>query len=202
MSRMMLHEILNLCDGQPAKNGWIPSESATRAGNLVEVLRASGRFRLFEIALRETNLEARMREAGPYTVFAPTDRAFQRYPKLAGLLCDTQALREVVSRHIVWGYFDAQALKTIPLVAPIRGTALRLEDGGARVDGARIDTTALKAANGIVHGLDRVLAPQSVSALELTCDRVAAAARNGALAMTQRLRVGVERLEGALQGHR
>ncbi|MBE7466054.1 MAG: fasciclin domain-containing protein [Planctomycetes bacterium] len=200
MSRMMLHEILNLCDGRPAKNGWNPSESATRAGNLVEVLRAGGRFRLFEIALRETELEARLREAGPYTVFAPTDRAFQRFPNLAELLCDAQALREVVSRHIVWGYFDTQALKAIPLVAPIRGAALRLD--GVRVDGTRIAAPDLKAANGIVHGLDRVLTPQSVPAWEITRDRVSAAVRNGALAMTQRLRVGVERLEGALQGHR
>ncbi|GMV81792.1 MAG: hypothetical protein AMXMBFR7_29760 [Planctomycetota bacterium] len=200
MSRMMLHEILNLCDGRPAKSGWSPSESATRAGNLVEVIRASGRFRLFEIALRETELETRLREAGPYTVFAPTDRAFQRFPNLAGLLCDAQALREVISRHIVWGYFDTQALKAIPLVAPIRGAALRIE--GVRVDGAHFAAPDLKAANGIVHGLDRILTPQSVPAWEITRDRVSAAVRNGALAMTQRLRVGVERLEGALQGHR
>ena len=84
-----------------------PTPRACRAGarkqNILETAAASGLFKTLGRALEDTHLTDMLSEAGPFTVFAPTDEAFAKMPsgELSALLADKPKLRSVLSRHIV-----------------------------------------------------------------------------------------------------
>ncbi len=108
-------------------------------------------------------------EAGPFTVFAPTDAAFAALPDgaLQALLDDQAALTNVLLYHVT----DAGALlasQVIALVAdgPIEVEMLNADDVTVTLDGASVTVndatvvvTDILTANGVIHVIDAVLLP-------------------------------------------
>lgn len=100
--------------------------------------------------------------SGNYTVFAPTNAAFARLgfrsaPDLAGL--QTSFLTNTLLYHVASGNLPATSLTTGSTSASALGVTRRIIDrGGVRyVNGSRILTTDVPAANGTVHVIDKVL---------------------------------------------
>src|SRR6185436_9282554 len=137
MYRMRLHELLSMnSPGSPATNAF--AAKTPRIGSIVDLLETEGSYKLLVMALKGTGLDERLRSAGPYTVFAPTDSAFQRVPLLAELLKDTDRLRAILMRHLVWGYLDTCALLNIEILAPLDGEALRIAIRTFRIEDAEV----------------------------------------------------------------
>jgi outer membrane protein OmpA-like peptidoglycan-associated protein/uncharacterized surface protein with fasciclin (FAS1) repeats len=127
--------------------------------------------------------------AGPFTVFAPTDDAFDALPSATAARLDADAeLRDrVVRGHTVEGALTAEALSALggSTVTTLEGTevAVVVEGdvvtlGGARVTGGPTDT-----ANGVVFSIERVLLPEGVAGAP-TGAAVAATLSGGTLALT------------------
>ena len=78
-------------------------------GTIVETAVAAGQFKTLAMLLKRAGLVATLQQAGPYTVFAPTDAAFKRVPKstLKALLNDRAKLRAVLLYHVVAGKVTA-----------------------------------------------------------------------------------------------
>jgi uncharacterized surface protein with fasciclin (FAS1) repeats len=128
------------------------------SGTVLDVLRANrlGRFRR---AIDAAGLTETLAGDGPYTLFAPTDRAFAA----ANLPQDTETLRAVVSYHIVPGMFTSDFLAGVDVnYTTLAGTSLNVDGTGGtlRVNGAAILTPDLGASNGVVNIIDRVLEPR------------------------------------------
>lgn len=136
-----------------------------RLHNLMEVMKADGHFKIFTAALEDLGLDEVLRTSGPFTVFAPTDEAFEHVPKLAKLLENTADLRSTLTRHIVWGYLDLQALGGIQKLSPIKGESIRIQRTKVRVADADVVHANLQAPNGIIHAVSRVFTPGNYSAL-------------------------------------
>ena len=170
--------------------------------NIMEVLKADGRYKILTAALEDTSLDERLRSTGPYTIFAPTDEAFQKVPKLAELLHDTERLRAVLSRHIVWGYLDAQALWGISLLAPINGQALRIAGKNFLIEDAGVVQPNLQAPNGIIHGLSRVIMDDSVSVLREAGAKIEETVKAGAAIVLEAVQAGTAKLDATFQSQK
>lgn len=103
-----------------------------------------------------------LRSSGPYTVFAPSDEAFKAVPAktLAELSTNKEMLRSVLSYHVVAGSVAAGEVKDGP-AKTLQGANLALSRAGnfVTVEEAVVTQPDLRASNGVVHIIDRVLLP-------------------------------------------
>jgi uncharacterized surface protein with fasciclin (FAS1) repeats len=134
--------------------------------NILQIAAATGRFETLGQAIAAAGLTATLSEAGPFTLFAPTDRAFAKMPSedLQALLADKAKLHRLISYHLVPSKVRAPRKQLPSSVTTLDGKELELsvvpEDGGYRVSGARIVKTNIRASNGIIHAIDTVLTPR------------------------------------------
>ena len=105
---------------------------------------------------------------GPFTVFAPTDEAFAALPPgmLDGILADTDALTAILTYHVVPGKVLAADVVGLSSATSAQGEDIAIEvvDGGVVLNGsANVTATDVEASNGVVHVIDSVLLPPSLS---------------------------------------
>src|SRR5579884_4245732 len=81
--------------------------------NIMDEARAAGNLSTFTKAVAAAGLTGTLEHGGPYTVFAPDNRAFGKVPKqkLDDLLKDKKQLREVLLYHVVKGHKSAAELQ-------------------------------------------------------------------------------------------
>jgi uncharacterized surface protein with fasciclin (FAS1) repeats len=104
-----------------------------------------------------------LQSSGPYTLFAPTDRAFENLNDrdLLALQKDKARLRRVLEYHLVRGRFgrgDFVKQKTIQTVAGPRLTIHKMGQV-TKINEANIETQDIGASNGVIHAIDMVLMP-------------------------------------------
>jgi uncharacterized surface protein with fasciclin (FAS1) repeats len=120
-------------------------------------------------ALSAANLVNTFQGAGPFTVFAPSNAAFAKLPAatLNALLADTAALTRVLTYHVVAGKVMAARFATINRATTLLGSDITIganRDGAVFVNGiTRVLASNIEASNGVVHVIDTVLMPPSVS---------------------------------------
>lgn len=102
--------------------------------------------------------------AGPFTVFAPTNAAFEKLPKgtVEGLLKpESKAdLRNILEYHVYVGKLDQSFFKDGQTLGMVNGgkVALGVKNGKVTVNGANI-VASVPCSNGIIHIIDAVLLP-------------------------------------------
>lgn len=121
-------------------------------------------------ALRVSGLTEQASGQGPYTVFAPTNEAFEKLP--AGTVdelwkpASKPKLVKLLAYHVVKGKYtadqlqDGQKLKTVTggtLTVGKQGDTVTITDGAGNT--ATINQADVEATNGIVHSIDTVLMP-------------------------------------------
>ncbi|SHJ79593.1 Uncaracterized surface protein containing fasciclin (FAS1) repeats [Palleronia salina] len=132
-------------------------------------------------AVTEAGLVDTLNGPGPFTVFAPTNRAFERITdeSLNALLANEQQLRQVLTCHVVAANADANAIvgmiaddngaHPVPtvggctLTATLEGDTVVLTDENGRE--ARVIQSDVTQSNGVVHVIDRVLLPAGQAAM-------------------------------------
>jgi transforming growth factor-beta-induced protein len=130
--------------------------------DIVETAVEAGTFQTLVTAVQAADLASTLQGPGPFTVFAPTDAAFDDLPAgaLEALLADTQALTEVLLYHVVPGRILASDLEDGQIVTTAEGRPFRVTlSGGARVNGVDVVQTDIEATNGVIHVIDAVLIP-------------------------------------------
>ena len=134
--------------------------------DLVETAHQAGNFRLFLQALEAAGLKDTLRETGPYTIFAPVDDAFLKIPqtRLYDLFKteNRESLQSLLRNHITAGKLLSKELKEHDEVSSMNAEDLRIESrAGLWINDAQVVTGDLKASNGVLHGIDAVLMPQT-----------------------------------------
>ena len=122
-----------------------------------------GRFSTLVSALQEASLFDTLRGEGPFTVFAPTDDAFNAVPSetLNTLLADPAALRDVLLYHVVPGRLLAAEVANLASIETAMGQPLTVSVEGnvIKINEAQIIMTDIEATNGVIHVIDAVLLP-------------------------------------------
>lgn len=137
------------------------------AESLEEMSASIPRLQAFTAAISTAGLGALLRAKGPFTIFAPTDHAFDKIPSAerAALLGDSARLADLLRHHVVSGRVKAPRVKKSRKVRPEFGEPLKLtaSDTGFHVDEARIVKTNIRASNGVIHAIDTVLDPRATA---------------------------------------
>lgn len=131
--------------------------------NIVQTAVGAGDFDTLVSLVKRAGLAKTLSSKGPFTAFAPNDAAFKKVPPstLKGLRKDRSALRQVLLYHVVSGRYPAKRLagrRSIETLAGAR-VKVRTRGGSVRVGGARVVQANVRASNGIIHGINRVLIP-------------------------------------------
>ena len=110
-------------------------------------------------ALQAAGLDDNLQQDGPFTVFAPTNAAFESVDTEA-LTSDADLLTKILQYHVIAGQeISADQIEDGQTVETLQGESLEfsVENGTVRVNGATVQTPNLQASNGIVHTIDGVL---------------------------------------------
>jgi uncharacterized surface protein with fasciclin (FAS1) repeats len=131
--------------------------------NIVETAVGAGQFDTLVSLVQRAGLAETLSGEGPYTVFAPTDKAFRKVPAetLEALGNDPEALRRVLLYHVADGRYPAARVASKRRIPTLAGPRLEVQvrNGIVRVDDARVVTPDVRASNGVIHAINRVLIP-------------------------------------------
>jgi len=140
-------------------------------GNIVDLVvkdssAPSPQFSTLLTAVQAAGLADTLAGEGPFTVFAPTNAAFAAVDPttLQRLLADPQALAQVLTYHVVSGTQCSAGL-TSGQVPTVNGEAVQVSvgQGGVTVGGANVIAADQSVTNGVVHVIDRVLIPSTLT---------------------------------------
>lgn len=133
---------------------------------VVEIIEDSPDHTILETAVIAAQLDDDLSGAGPFTVFAPTDDAFNALP--AGVLSDLLldpigALADVLVYHVFEGTALSTDLSDGMMITMLDGNDVEVMINGTDVmiNDALVTVADLIADNGVVHVIDAVLLPPS-----------------------------------------
>jgi uncharacterized surface protein with fasciclin (FAS1) repeats len=135
--------------------------------DIVDAAMASGMTKLAD-AVKAAGLVDTLKGLGPFTVFAPTDEAFNKIPKadMDMLMKDPMKLKEVLTFHVCEGKMMAEDLKEHEYLQALNGGELRIDakswhlHRNMKVNGANIVKPDQVVDNGVCHVIDKVLMPK------------------------------------------
>lgn len=142
-------------------------EDDSAFATVVDVALSSDDFSILVAALTEADLVATLQGDGPFTVFAPTNAAFEQALSDLGLTAEELLARpdlaDILTYHVVPGKVlaaDAIAADGTE-VATVNGDTIEISvvDGKVMIDGATVTSADLVAGNGVVHVIDSVILP-------------------------------------------
>jgi len=134
------------------------------AQDIVAIASGNGQFKTLTKALGSAGLVTTLQGKGPFTVFAPTDAAFAALPKgtVENLLKpeNKAQLTKILTYHVVPGSVLSTSLKSGD-VKSVEGSSLKVavSTGKVTVGGANVVKADIKASNGVIHVIDKVLMP-------------------------------------------
>ena len=145
--------------------GIVRADDKRESKDIVAVASGAGNFKTLVAAIKAAGLVETLQGTGPFTVFAPTDKAFAKLP--AGAVDDLlraenkEKLVALLTYHVVPGKVMATDVKTMK-VKTVNGQELDVQviDGKVTVDKAKVTKTDIAASNGVIHVIDTVVMPK------------------------------------------
>ncbi len=137
------------------------------AANIVQVASGSADHTTLVAAVKAGELVDVLSNAGPFTVFAPTNAAFEKLP--AGTVDDLlkpenkEKLVDILEYHVTVGVYKAEALTDGQVLGQVNGSNIKvsIKDGKTWLNGKASIIASIPTTNGIIHVVDEVLLPQT-----------------------------------------
>ena len=143
--------------------GATPTGGADGEQTIVQLAQANPNLSTLVTAVQEAGLVDTLNGPGPFTVFAPTNEAFDALPPgtLDALLQDREQLTSVLTYHVAAGRFTSDNLTATRVVRTVQGENVNVtaETGRVRVDGAMVTQADIQGSNGVIHIIDAVMLP-------------------------------------------
>lgn len=155
----------------------ISAASFAQTKDVVDIAIGSADHTTLVAAVKAADLVATLKGAGPFTVFAPTNAAFDKLPEgtVANLLKpeNKAQLAKILTYHVISGNIEASAVlaaiksgKGTAVLTTVSGDKLTasLDKGKVKLTDAKgnasyVTATDLKGSNGVVHVIDTVVLP-------------------------------------------
>lgn len=129
--------------------------------NIVETAQDAGNFSTLLSAAESAGLAETLSGEGPYTVFAPSDEAFEALPEgtIDGL--SEEQLTSILTYHVVPSAAMAGDLSDGQMLETVNGAELEVSIDGntVMVGDATVTQADIEASNGVIHVIDSVLMP-------------------------------------------
>jgi uncharacterized surface protein with fasciclin (FAS1) repeats len=152
-----------------------PSEPAAQNATIVGVAAGDKRFSTLVSLVKQAGLVKTLNAKGPYTVFAPTNAAFAALKRNApetfdAVASDKQLLTSVLTYHVVGKRIPSTAAVAVAKkngsVKTVQGERIKLSLKGGKLylnGSSRVVIPDVKASNGVIHAINAVIVPPSVS---------------------------------------
>lgn len=150
-----------------------PMDPASQDQTIVDIAVADGRFSTLVTALEAAGLVETLSGDGPFTVFAPTDEAFDALPAgtVEGLLADPAALADVLTYHVVSGSVMASDVVELTSATTLQGQPVVVSAAaGVAINQANVTQTDVVGSNGVIHVIDSVLLPPGQDVVDIAVD--------------------------------
>lgn len=155
----------------PSENTATTGQSGVKddasAKNVVQIAIGSKDHTTLVTAVKAAELVDALSNAGPFTVFAPTNAAFDKLPAgtVEGLLKPEKKdeLTTILQYHVSLGVFKPEMFQDGQTIGQVDGGNITItkKADGIYVNGTAKIIASIPAANGIVHVIDGVLLPQA-----------------------------------------
>lgn len=138
--------------------------TTTAAGTIAAIAASNPNFSILARALQATGLDATL-SAGEYTVFAPTDAAFNELLAITGLnvnqLLQAPELTQILQYHVLSGKVNAADITNGMRATTVQGKPVTFEvrDGNVYINGAKVTIADIPASNGVIHAISAVILP-------------------------------------------
>ena len=129
--------------------------------DIVDTAISAGKFNTLVAALQAADLVETLKGEGPFTVFAPTDKAFETLP--AGTVEDLlkpankSKLAAILTYHVISGEIMSKDLLKLNSTSTVQGSSVSL---GLALDNARVVQADIQCSNGVIHVIDSVILPR------------------------------------------
>lgn len=169
--------LLAACNNNSQKTGASATDNTTSSGGQEQVLDDVSQKDVVKIAvgskdhttlvaaLKQADLVTSLANAGPFTVFAPTNAAFEKLPPgtVDGLMKDDKKadLQNILQYHVTTSSFSPAMLQDGMSLGMVNGdnVTVSVKDGKILLNGSATIVASVPASNGIVHVIDAVLLP-------------------------------------------
>jgi uncharacterized surface protein with fasciclin (FAS1) repeats len=142
--------------------------------SILQLAAANPDFSTLVSLVQKAGLVQALSGAGPFTIFAPTNEAFQKLATAApatyqAVLADPALLAKVLTYHVVAGAIKSTQAITVAQqngsVTSLEGEPISLSLVGGKLtldNSSTVVTADISATNGVIHVIDTVLVPPSV----------------------------------------
>lgn len=141
-------------------------EPAAASKDVLATIEGQANGKTFAELILATNLARQLKsmDGAGFTVLVPTDEAFTKLPKgsVEKWKKNPAELERVLKYHIVPGTHNVGKLGNFRTAPTSLGkdVEVKVEESDVRVGGAKLTETDIKASNGYVHIIDKVLVPK------------------------------------------
>jgi uncharacterized surface protein with fasciclin (FAS1) repeats len=169
--------LITVCSCDQAADTSKDSTSATTPGgqekvndttsqkDIVKVAISSKDHTTLVKALQKADLVTSLSNAGPFTVFAPTNEAFDKLPKgtLDDLMTDEkkEQLQDILQYHVTLSAMNKESFTDGQTLGMVNGdnVTVSVKDGKVMLNNSATIIASVRASNGVVHIIDGVLLP-------------------------------------------
>ena len=150
-------------DATTATGGQEAVKDDESAKDVVKIAVGSKDHTTLVAALKQAELVTSLSNAGPFTVFAPTNAAFDKLPAgtVDGLMKDDKKadLQNILQYHVAVGGYKTENMKDGQVIGMVNGDniTLSVKDGKVMVNGTAAIIATIPASNGIIYVIDAVL---------------------------------------------
>lgn len=128
--------------------------------DIVHTAEHAGKFSTLVAALKAADLVDALQTAGPFTVFAPTDKAFAALPEgtVESLLKpeNKAKLQTILKYHVVAGKVLSTDLVKYQNAKTLHGNEVNIT---LKINNAQVVKADIQATNGVIHVIDQVILP-------------------------------------------
>ncbi len=148
-----------------ASGGQESVQDDVSAKDVVKVAVSSKDHTTLVAALKQADLVTSLSNAGPFTVFAPTNAAFDKLPAgtVEGLMKDDKKedLQNILQYHVTLSAMKAESFKDGQVLGMVNGdnATVNIKDGKIMLNNSAVIVASIPASNGIIHVIDGVLLP-------------------------------------------
>jgi uncharacterized surface protein with fasciclin (FAS1) repeats len=131
--------------------------------NIIETAVENPQFSTLVTAIKAADLVETLSGSGPFTVFAPTNEAFEKIPAetLEAVLADKAKLTSILTYHVVSGKVMAADVVSMTEAKTVQGSMVKIDAAnGVMINDSMVTSTDIECSNGVIHVIDTVLMPQ------------------------------------------
>jgi len=152
-------------EAQPVAGGQESVKDDVSKKDVVKIAMSSPDHTTLVAALKQADLVTSLSNAGPFTVFAPTNDAFNKLPKgtVEGLMKDDKKddLINILQYHVFVSALQPDFFKDGQVLNMVNGNDMKIsvQDGKVTLNGKAHILSSIPASNGMIYVIDEVLLP-------------------------------------------